>query len=218
MQIAIDGPAGAGKSTAAKLLARRLNYIYVDTGAMYRAVTLKALERGISLDDGAAAVALAQQAAIDFRVEGERQRVLCDGQDVSEAIRSPEVSANVSKLAAWPELRAVMVAKQQAIAAQRDVVMDGRDIGEVVLPQADYKFFITAGLKTRSERRRKELSAQGYAADAAAVERDMAERDRMDAARPVGALKQLPDAIVIATDDLSVDEVLGRMLAAMGMA
>ncbi|MDO4540686.1 MAG: (d)CMP kinase [Syntrophomonadaceae bacterium] len=218
MHIAIDGPAGAGKSTVARLLARRLNYIYVDTGSMYRAVTLRALQSGVELEEGSALTELARRTAIDFVVGENAQRVLCDGEDVTEAIRSPQVSASVSKAAARPELRAVMVAKQRAVAQERDVVMDGRDIGEVVLPQADYKFFITADINTRSRRRQLEMTAQGYTVDQAEVKRDLEQRDNMDASRPVGALKLLPDSIVINTSDLSVDEVLEQILARMGLA
>jgi len=218
MQIAIDGPAGAGKSTVAKTLAQILNFIYVDTGAMYRALTWRALELGTDFSDETALVGLAQDTNIDFAYVDGQQVVCCNGVEIETAIRSPQVSGAVSALAAIPGLREVMVVKQRTIASGRDVVMDGRDIGEIVLPLADYKFFITADLTARSHRRYLDLLAQGHRVEEAMVAHDMEERDRRDAERPVGALKELPDSIVIDTTDLSIDEVLAKIKQEMGLA
>ena len=142
-QIAIDGPAGAGKSSVAKKLAEKLKYIYVDTGAMYRALTYKALKKGVSVTDTKKLIELAKTTLIDFQIDDSNvQRVICDGEDVTEAIRRPEVSDAVSVVAAIPEVRESLVIKQRALAKSNNIIMDGRDIGTIVLPDADFKFFL----------------------------------------------------------------------------
>lgn len=216
MQIAIDGPAGAGKSTVARLIAEKLGYIYIDTGAMYRALTWKALACGIDLEDDEKLYELACTTDIGFVKQAGQQKVFCDGVDISEAIRSPQINASVSVVAAQPRVRTVMVKKQQDLAQMTNVVMDGRDIGEQVLPQADFKFYVTASIEERTRRRLLELEIQGFAQNQTSVRRQIEERDRMDQERPTGALKILDDAILIDTSRLNIEEVLGRMLAIIG--
>ncbi|NLV21398.1 MAG: (d)CMP kinase [Syntrophomonadaceae bacterium] len=216
MQIAIDGPAGAGKSTVARLIAERLGFIYIDTGAMYRALTWKALACEIDLQDEEKLYELARSTDIYFAKLADQQKVICDGIDVSEAIRSPLINAHVSVVAAQPRVRNVMVKKQQDMACRANVVMDGRDIGEQVLPEADFKFYITASLDERARRRILEMEKQGFAIDEKSVRQQIEKRDRMDQERELGALKILDDAIVIDTSSLSIDEVLNRMLAVIG--
>ncbi len=216
MKIAIDGPAGAGKSTVARMIARLLGFVYIDTGAMYRALTWKAMENNVDLNDSEALYELARVSDIHFQQASGTQLVLCDGEDVTEAIRSPRVNAKVSVVAAQVPVRTIMVEKQQQMASSCSVVMDGRDIGEQVLPDADFKFYITASPEERARRRILELEAQGFSAQPEEVQKEMAARDRMDRERAVGALKVLPDAIVIDTSLLSIDELLQKMLDIIG--
>jgi len=216
MKIAIDGPAGAGKSTLARALAARLGYIYIDTGALYRAVTWKALQKGTDLDDPDTLSRLALETELVFDRRDGGQRLLCEGEDLSAIIRSPQVSASVSRVAAHPQVREVMVRKQQEMARAGRVVMDGRDIGEQVLPDAAFKFFITADLQKRAERRLSEMESQGYRVDSDSILRDLHNRDLMDSARSVGALKILPDSIVIDTSCYNADQVLAHILFLIG--
>lgn len=216
MKIAIDGPAGAGKSTLARALAARLGYIYIDTGAMYRAITWKALQKGTDLDDPDTLSGLALETELIFDRRDGEQRLLCEGEDLSAIIRSPQVSASVSRVAAHPQVREVMVRKQQEMAGAGRVVMDGRDIGEQVLPDAAFKFFITADLQKRAERRLSEMESQGYRVDSDSILRDLHNRDLMDSARSVGALKILPDSIVIDTSCYNADQVLAHILFLIG--
>ena len=213
MKVAIDGPAGAGKSTVARSLARELGYVYIDTGAMYRALTLKALQKGIPLGAQTALVKLAQNTHIHFEYRPDSQRTICDGQDVSNAIRSPEVSEAVSTVAAYPAVRQIMVKEQRGLAEGGAVVMDGRDIGTCVLPDADFKFYLTASLEERSRRRLEEMRARGYEPDLARIKAEIRERDEKDSSREVGALAIQADSIVIDTSELSVDQVVDTMLA-----
>ena len=216
MQIAIDGPAGAGKSTVARMIADKLGFIYIDTGAMYRALTWKALARKIDLQDEEKLYELACNTDIYFTKRADKQNVICDDIDISDEIRSPLISTNVSIVAAQPRVRIVMVKKQQDMARMNDVVMDGRDIGEQVLPDADFKFYVTASIEERARRRIQEMKKQGFASDEQNVRQQIENRDRMDQERELGALKILDDAIVIDTSSLSIDEVLNRMLAIIG--
>lgn len=216
MQIAIDGPAGAGKSTVARLIADRLGFIYIDTGAMYRALTWKALACKIDLQDEEKLYELACNTDIYFAKQADKQNVICDDVDISDEIRSPLINTNVSIVAAQPRVRIVMVRKQQDMARMNDVVMDGRDIGEQVLPGADFKFYVTASIEERARRRILEMKKQGFASEEQSVRQQIENRDRMDQERELGALKILDDAIVIDTSSLSIDEVLNRMLAIIG--
>lgn len=208
MKIAIDGPAGAGKSTIAKLLASKLDFIYIDTGAMYRALTLKALRQGIDLDDTETIVYLAKSTKIHFANQDSIPRIYLDNEDVTTTIRAPEVNHYVSKLASHSLVRGIMVEEQKKLAKTSAVVMDGRDIGECVLPDAEYKFFITASLEERTKRRILELSELGHNIDYEELKKDIAKRDSDDASREVGALKILDDSIVIDTSDKTIEEVL----------
>jgi CMP/dCMP kinase len=213
MKIAIDGPAGAGKSTLAKALAGRLGFLYIDTGAMYRALTWKALQRGIDLFDGSALSALADSTDIHFETMAGVQHLICDGEDVTRVIRSPEVSSAVSKIASLAAVREIMVCKQQHMAQTRNVIMDGRDIGELVLPDAEFKFFLTADLEERAQRRALEMEMQGYHITGNSIKQDIQNRDRMDSERDVGSLKVLPESIVIDTSQSSADDVLVQILS-----
>lgn len=212
MKIAIDGPAGAGKSTVARRLARELNFTYIDTGAMYRALTLKALQQGIDLYDSNLLQQLAEATDIHFQNHSGDQRIISDGVDVTDLIRAPQVGEAVSTVSSHPAVRAVMVKLQQAMAGKCSVVMDGRDIGEYVLPDADYKFFLTAGLEERAQRRVREMELLGYKSDPSAVREEMIKRDQIDSQRPVGALRVLPDHIVIDTSNMTEDEVLHAIM------
>ncbi|MCL6564105.1 MAG: (d)CMP kinase [Firmicutes bacterium] len=211
--IAVDGPAGAGKSTVAKRVAERLGLDYLDSGAMYRALAWKALKRGIDLRDEDQLTALLAKTSIvlDSDPQG-RPRIRVDGQEVGEALRSPEVNAAVSLVAGFARVRAEMVARQREMAAAGGVVMDGRDIGTNVLPNADLKFFLTASLRARAERRWRELRDQGFAVDLETVAEEIAHRDQLDAGRAVGPLRQAPDAILIDTTDSDIETVVEELL------
>ncbi len=213
MIIAIDGPAGAGKSTVAKILAKKLGFLYLDTGAMYRALTLKALETGTGICDEKAMEELAKATRIDLRERGEGLAVLLDGKDVSLAIREPRVSARVSDVAKIPGVRQVMLAAQRSLGHSRDCILDGRDIGTVVFPDADFKFFIDASGEERVNRRFKDfekLNIQGVSREQ--VARDLQNRDRIDSTRACAPLKRAEDAIYIDTTHLSIDQVVAEML------
>jgi cytidylate kinase len=212
MKIAIDGPAGAGKSTIARILAAKLGVLYIDTGAMYRALALKALKTAINLHDPQDLLELALHTHIHFELNNQQQKVICDGRDVTGAIRSPEVSAVVSQVAVHPAVRKQMVIMQRDMARNHSVVMDGRDIGECVLPDADYKFYVTASLEERTKRRIKELQANGYEVDEERVKREIMQRDHQDSHREVGALKLLPDSILIDTSALTVDQAVTKIM------
>jgi cytidylate kinase len=213
MKIAIDGPAGAGKSTVARKLADKLGFVYIDTGAMYRALTWKALEQGIDPSNEEELDKLASTITIHIENDGGQQKVLCDGEDLTAAIRLPEVSAAVSAVASHSTIRRTMVKQQQKLASDVSVVMDGRDIGECVLPDAEYKFFITASVEERARRRAAELARSGVNTDYSDVLEEIVKRDRNDSEREIGALKVLPESIIIDSTALSVEQVLEQMLA-----
>ncbi len=218
MVIAIDGPAGAGKSTAAKALARALGGIYIDTGAMYRAVTLLAIRRGVNADDAAAVTALAHAAAINFAYSPDAgpessNRVCLDGEDVTLQIRTREVDRLVSQVSAIAGVRAEMVRQQRALAQAGRVVMDGRDIGTTVLPDANCKIFLTASLAERTRRRFDELIQKGYRPDFAALQNEIRRRDELDSQRECSPLVQAADAVVIDTTGKTIEAVLEEMLA-----
>ena len=210
ISIAIDGPAGAGKTTIAREVARRLGLKYVDTGAMYRAVAWKSLEQGIPLSDEKAIVEMAGKMSIDFR-HGDRG-VFVDGTDVSEAIRTPEVTRLSSPVSAISGVRRRLVAQQQRLAVDGGVVMEGRDIGSVVLPNAELKVFLTASVDERSRRRFLEMQAAGMDVDIEALKKDIEERDVRDSTRSDSPLTQVPDAVVIDTDKLTIEEVIEKVI------
>ena len=213
MVITVDGPAGAGKSTVAKKLAKKLGLGFMDTGAMYRALTVKALRRKIRLDDEDALVALAHETHIDLVDEpGAALKVLLDGEDVSETIRSAEVTNNTFYIARAPHVREVMVHWQREMGKRRSMVGDGRDLGTVVFPNAAHKFYLDADFKVRCQRRIDELKAKGQAVDEAALEKDLAERDRCDLTRKVGPLKKADDALLIDSTHMTIDEAVEIMV------
>ena len=216
MQIAIDGPSGAGKSTIAKLLAAKMNCIYLDTGAMYRTVGLLAVRTNTDRHDDAALAELLKNADIRvLRVDGSQHMAL-GGEDVETLIRTPEISMAASDVASCPSVRRALVALQQKIAAGCDVVMDGRDIGTRVLPDADYKFFLTASDKVRAQRRYDELKAKGESVTLQEVLEDVRRRDGQDTTRAESPLTMADDATEVETDDLGIDEVVTVLMALMG--
>ncbi|HNW39423.1 MAG TPA: (d)CMP kinase [Candidatus Omnitrophota bacterium] len=213
MIIAVDGPAGAGKSTVAKILAKRLGYLYIDTGAMYRALTLKALDNHVSMDDEPAIIRLANGIKIDLKNNPEGPlTVILDGRDVSLAIRQPRITQFVSEVAKIKEVRQILVKIQREFGQKGNCVLDGRDIGTVVFPQAEKKFFIDASAQVRVSRRFKELKGLGQEVAENDVANDLANRDRIDSTRQASPLRQAPDAIYIDTSDLSIEQVVEKML------
>ncbi len=202
--IAIDGPAGAGKSTAARKLAAELAYEYVDSGALYRVVGLAAQERGVDGTDPEAAAAMVASLEIDVSEGASGQRVLLDGRDVTRAIRTPEAGERASRLAVLPAVRTALIARQRAYAARGGIVMEGRDIGTVVLPDAEHKFFVTASVDERARRRHAEHPEEALEAIRVAI----VERDRRDEGRAVAPLRAAPDAEVVDTTGLSLAEVV----------
>lgn len=210
--IAIDGPAGSGKSTVSKLIAKRLGLLYIDTGAMYRALTLKATRKGFDLHDEKSLVELAKTTKIELE-EKSKLHVFLDGEDVSIPIRTPEVTADVKYIARIPGVRHEMVALQRSISSHQGAVLEGRDIGTVVFPNADYKFYLDASPEERAKRRLKDLVELGQKANIEEVKKDITARDESDMKRSVGALKKAEDAITIDTTDLSIDEVVDKLLA-----
>ena len=210
--VTIDGPAGAGKSTVAKALAKKLGVAFMDTGAMYRALTVKALRRKMNLEDEAALVALAKETRIDLINEpGKPSKVLLDGEDVSEAIRSVEVTNNTFYVARTPDVRHVMVEWQRIMGAKQPMVGDGRDLGTVVFPTAKFKFYLDADFDVRCQRRIDELKAKGQGVDEVALKKDLADRDQKDFSRKVGPLKKADDAIIIDSTNMTIDGVVEHL-------
>ena len=209
-RIAIDGPAGAGKSTVARRVASRLGYTYIDTGAMYRALAWAVLDAHVPPDDEEAVCALAERLEVRLEPGG---GVFVAGKDVAGEIRTPEISNLTSPLSALPCVRTRMVALQQAMARRGGVVMEGRDIGTVVLPDAEVKVFLVASLEERVRRRREELAAAGIVPPAEELERDIAERDARDAARDVSPMVPARDAVTLDSDGLNIDAVVAQILA-----
>ena len=210
--VAIDGPAGAGKSTVAKLAAKELGYTYIDTGAMYRAVAWKTLQRKADVTD---ALILGVVKDIDVRLaykDGVTQ-VFVDGQDITGEIRTPEVSHIVSQVAALGPVREKMVDLQRRMATEGGVLMDGRDIATHVLPDADVKIFLTASIEERAQRRWKEMKEKGYDMSLEELQKDIAARDKADSEREISPLVQADDATLLDTTGLSIDEVVARILA-----
>jgi cytidylate kinase len=210
--IAIDGPAGSGKSTVSKIIAKRLGLLYIDTGAMYRALTLKAMNAGADLEDAQGLTELARSTKIELK-DGPKLRVFLDGKDVSEAIRTVEVTDKIKHVARVPGVRHEMVSLQREIGRRANSVLEGRDIGTVVFPDAEYKFYLDADVEDRARRRREDFMAAGKNIELDVLIKDVKERDASDINRPVGPLKKAPDAIVIDTTGLSVDGVVEKILS-----
>lgn len=215
--VAIDGPAGAGKSTVARLVARELGYTRVDTGALYRAVALVCMERGIDFLDqtrvGSTATELAQAGAVKLATEGETTHVEVFGRDVSDAIRTREASLGASQVSQVPEVRSALLTMQRSLGEAGGVVIEGRDIGSVVFPQAEAKFYLTASAEVRAERRRAELAEKGEAPPLSAIVDEVNERDRRDTQRPIAPLMQAADAVIVDSSDRSIEEVVAEIVA-----
>lgn len=209
--VAIDGPAGAGKSTIAKLAAERLGYAYIDTGAMYRSVAWRFLQTGQPFDE-AFISQLANTMVIQFRPEARVNRVFVDGQEVTDAIRSAEVTANVSRVAAIGAVREAMVEQQRRMGDAGGVLMDGRDIGTVVFPNAQLKIFLTASVEERAQRRYQELLAKGEQVDLAQLQQDIADRDKQDSERAIAPLRQAEDALLLDTSHMNIEQVTEKIL------
>lgn len=217
-RIAIDGPAGAGKSTVARALAQALGLTYLDTGAMYRAITLSALRKGINLSDAGDLARLAQHISIEIRNDGpdNQNLVFLDGQDVTEEIRLPEVSRNVSVVARCPQVRTILAARQRQIGMRGGVVMDGRDIGTIVMPEAEYKFFLTASLEERARRRQAELEAKGEKIGLAQMINELSVRDQIDSGRECAPLRPAADAVHIDTTEMTIEQVVRKIAVSTG--
>ena len=211
--ITMDGPSGSGKSTAARGLARKLNFLYLDTGAMYRAVGLKALRNKVDLADRSALARLAGRARIGFKGHGDKVQVFLDGADVTRAIRRPEVSEAASRVAVVPGVRRALVKQQQRIGRSGRIVAEGRDTGTVVFPHAPLKFFVTASLAERARRRYEEHKSAGHRMSLDQVMREVHRRDRRDRSRKVAPLKEAPGAIRIDNTQLQSGQVLDTLIA-----
>lgn len=208
MNIAIDGPAGAGKSTIAKKLAKKLGFIYVDTGAMYRAMGLYFLENGIEACQEEKITAACEKIEISIRYENGEQQVLLNGKNVSADIRREEVGNMASATSIYPKVREKLVALQKSMASTTDVIMDGRDIGTCVLPGAELKIYLTASTATRAKRRYDELTKKGIPCDLAEIEREIEDRDYRDMHRELSPLKQAEDAVLVDSSDMGSEEVV----------
>lgn len=210
--IAIDGPAGAGKSTIAKLAAKELSFIYVDTGAMYRTIALALLRAHTDIEDAEALGAALAQIEVGISYEDGVQQVYLNGENVSGLIRTEEVSDMTSRSSAKPQVRAKLTDLQRDLARRENVLMDGRDIGTMILPQAQLKIFLTASVRTRAERRYRELAGRGEVCTLQEIEQDIEERDYRDSHRETAPLRQAEDAVLIDSSDLTVDEVVRRIV------
>lgn len=213
--IAIDGPAGAGKSTIAKAVAEKIGYAYIDTGAMYRAVTWKFVQTGHAYEDEFIGE-LSEQMLIEFHPKDGINHVFADGVEITDFIRTPEISKLVSPLSAIPRVRVAMVAQQRRMGEKGGVILDGRDIGTVVFPNADLKIFLTATVNERAQRRYKELVEKGTAVDLEQVKADMVQRDYQDSHRPVSPLKQADDAILLDSTGMHIEEVRDAIIKMIG--
>lgn len=206
--IAIDGPAGAGKSTIAKQLAKELSFIYVDTGAMYRSMALYFMRNGIAKEDETAISDACKTVEVSIAYEDGEQQVLLNGENVSKEIRKEEVGKMASATSVYKEVRKKLVELQQKLAADKNVIMDGRDIGTCVLPNAQVKIYLTASVETRAERRYQELQEKGAACDLEVIKKDIADRDYQDMHREISPLKQAEDAILVDSSDMGIEEVV----------
>ncbi len=212
IRIAIDGPAAAGKSTVAKIIAKKLSYIYIDTGAMYRALTWKALKNGVDLHREEHLYQLLKKTDIRLDKNGDEQKVFVDGIDVTGEIRLPEVTNHVSIVSQHENVRKELVKRQQEMARSGGVVMDGRDIGTYVLPDAEVKVFLRASVEERARRRHRENIEKGIESDLDQLKEEIARRDQMDSARKFAPLKKAEDAVEIDTTSLSIDEVADKIM------
>ncbi|MFC1709388.1 (d)CMP kinase [Candidatus Omnitrophota bacterium] len=211
--VAIDGPAGAGKSTVAKIVAKELGFLYIDTGSLYRALTLKAKRHKLDLNDSEAIVNLLKQTCIRLKHVGDDLKVILDNEDVSEEIRSPHKTDGVSDVAKIKEVREIITNLQRDLAKDNDSVLEGRDIGTVVFPDAKYKFFLDANFKERAQRRFKELKERNEEIKIESVENNLSTRDKTDSTREIAPLKKAEDANYIDTTDLSIEQVVNKIIS-----
>ncbi|PAK86092.1 (d)CMP kinase [Lentilactobacillus parakefiri] len=211
LQVAIDGPASAGKSTVAKLVAKQFHYVYCDTGAMYRAITLQAISQGVSLDDVEAISKIVHASKITFASDDDGQKVFIDGKEITEAIRQEDVTNSVSAVAAMGEVRKQLSAEQQEIAKDGGIVMDGRDIGTSVLPDAEVKIFLIASVAERAQRRYKENIQKGINTPLDELQLEIEARDYKDSHRRISPLTKAKDAVEIDTTSLSIDQVVSKI-------
>lgn len=213
INIALDGPAGAGKTTVAGIISKRLSIVNLDTGSMYRSVALKAINNNIDTKNSQEISEMLKETSINIIYEDGKQKIILDGRDVSGEIRTPEVSAGASNVAKIEEVRKTLVKLQREIASKNSVIMDGRDIGTHVLPNADFKFFLTATPEERAKRRYLELKEKGYKDTYEEVQEDLNKRDEADINRAISPLKQAEDAYYINSTDMTVDQVVEKMLS-----
>ncbi|EJS65638.1 MULTISPECIES: (d)CMP kinase [Bacillus] len=213
ISIAIDGPAAAGKSTVAKVVAKKLSYVYIDTGAMYRTITYAALERKVDIENEEKLMEVVKNVNIEFQQGENTQLVFLNGQDVSEVIRTPEVTNRVSIVAKHRLVREEMVRRQQELAEKGGVVMDGRDIGTHVLPDAEVKIFMLASVEERAERRHLENINKGFDSNLEQLKKEIAQRDKLDSEREVSPLKKADDALELDTTSLSIEEVVQKIMS-----
>ena len=212
MNIAIDGPAGAGKSSIAKLVAKELNYVYVDTGAMFRTIALYFINHKLNTEDESLVSSHCDDINITIEYKKNEQHIFLNGTDVSDAIRKEEVGKQASVIAKYPDVRTKLLSLQQEIAGQTDVIMDGRDIGTVVLPDAECKIYLTASSRVRAERRYKELLEKGEPCNIDEIEKDIIARDEQDMNREIAPLTQAEDAVYVDSSDMTIDEVVAEII------
>ncbi len=211
--VAIDGPAGAGKSTIAKLVAKKKGYIYVDTGAMYRGLAIYFLDQNLRSEDVDRIIEACKSVDVTISYEDGKQQVLVNGENVTERLRQEAVGNMASKISSIPEVREALLELQRNLARTRDVIMDGRDIGTCILPNADLKIYLTASSLTRAKRRYEELTEKGVACDLKEIEEDIKERDLRDMTRKVAPLKQAEDAILVDSSDMTIEEVVNKIIS-----
>ncbi len=211
MKVAIDGPAGAGKSTISKAVARRLGFVYIDTGAMYRAIGLAAVRGGIDTKDAEGVAAILDEVEVTIAHNEDGQQIFLNGENVSAEIRLPEISVAASNVAVIPAVRLKLVELQRALAEKENVIMDGRDIGTYVLPDAEVKIFLVASVEERAKRRLKELLEKGVETDLEAVKSDMEYRDKNDSGRDFAPLKQAEDSVLIDNTNTTIEEAIERI-------
>lgn len=211
--IAIDGPAGAGKSTAARMAAQRLGFVYVDTGAMYRTIALYMLRNNVDVRDGQALCQALGRIDVGMRYVDGKQRMMLNGEDVEDEIRTGQVSAQASVTAAIPAVREKLLKLQRDIAARENVLMDGRDIGTRILPDAQLKIYLTASIKERARRRYAELTEKGEVCSLSEIEEDIARRDYRDMHREIAPLRQAPDAVYLDTSDMDIEGVVAKIVS-----